>query len=260
MKLRHLRKRQYHCAVPLIVSVKCCVLASDSTYERCCEFERIWAVPIIALPMRAGPTPAATRAGDDGFFLQARLACISVATVCFAAAAGLEGQKLGSPLIAALPGVAAAGALAYRARPALALTPPLTLDDVEIREAPGKGEGLFASRRIKEGQFIMDYLGEEMSAEELDERYENLLEARYALELTGPLGLNPTFIDAVNKERSNLGRYINHCSRPTCRKVRQRFPDRRLRFFAARDIDPGEELTFDYGESYWIGRENELVE
>ena len=35
---------------------------------------------------------AATRAGDDAFFLQARLACISVATVCFAAA-GLEGQS-----------------------------------------------------------------------------------------------------------------------------------------------------------------------
>ncbi len=137
----------------------------------------------------------------------------------------------------------------------------MTLDgDVEIREAPGKGEGLFASRRIKEGEFIMDYLGEEMSAEELDERYENLLEARYALELTGPLGLSPSYIDAVNPERSNLGRYINHCSRPTCRKVRQRFPDRRLRFFAARDIAPGEELTFDYGASYWIGRENELVE
>ena len=213
--------------------------------------------------MRVGPNQAATaatRAGDDGFFLQARLACISVATVCFAAAAGLEGQKLGSPLLAALPGVAAAGALAYRARPALALSPPMTLDDVEIRDAPGKGEGLFASRRIKEGEFILDYLGEEMTADELDERYANLLEARYALELTGPLGLNPTFIDAVDKTRSNLGRYINHCSRPTCRKVRQRFPDRRLRFFAARDIDPGEELTFDYGESYWIGRENELVE
>ena len=67
----------------------------------------------------SGPQPAATaatRAGDDAFFLQARLACLSVATVCFAAAAGLEGQKLGSPLVAALPGVVSAGALAYRAR------------------------------------------------------------------------------------------------------------------------------------------------
>ena len=213
----------------------------------------------------SGPQPAATaatRAGEDAFFLQARLACISVATVCFAAAAGLEGQKLGSPLVAALPGVVSAGALAYRARPVLALSPPMTLDgDVEIREAPGKGEGLFASRRIKEGEFIMDYLGQEMSADELNDRYsDNLLNARYALELTGPLGLNPSYIDAVDKSRSNLGRYFNHCSRPTVRKVRQRFPDRRLRFFAARDIAPGEELTWDYGASYWIGRENELVE
>ena len=212
----------------------------------------------------SGPQPAATaatRAGEDALFLQARLACVSVATICFAAAAGLEGQKLGSPLVAALPGVAAAGALAYRARPVLALAPPMTLDgDVEIREAPGKGEGLFASRRIKEGEFIMDYLGEEMSADELNDRYSNLLDARYALELTGPLGLNPTYVDAVNKERSNLGRYMNHCSRATVRKVLQRFPDRRLRLFAARDIAPGEELTWDYGASYWIGRENELVE
>ena len=99
-----------------------------------------------------------------------------------------------------------------------------------------------------------------MDDDAVNERYRDLIEARYLLELRGPLGLAKTWIDAVNPERSNLGRYINHCSRPTCRKVRQRFPDRRLRFFAARDIAPGEELTFDYGESYWIGRENELVE
>ena len=44
----------------------------------------------------SGPQPAATaatRADEDAFFLQARLACISVATVCFAAAAGLDGTK-----------------------------------------------------------------------------------------------------------------------------------------------------------------------
>jgi len=203
---------------------------------------------------------AATRAGDETLFLQARLACISVATVCFAAAAGLERQQIGSPLVAALPGVAAAGALLYRAKPAITWDEPLGIEDLEVREAPGKGEGLFASRRIKAGEFIMDYLGETMTADELDGRYANLLEARYALELTGPLGLSPSYIDAVNPARSNLGRYINHCSRPTCRKVRQRFPDRRLRFFAACDLEPGDELTFDYGDAYWTGRENELVE
>ena len=43
-------------------------------------------------------------------------------------------------------------------------------------------------------------------------------------------------------------------------EMRQRFPNRRLRFFAARDLEVGEELTFDYGDDYWIGREDELRE
>jgi len=40
--------------------------------------------------------------------------------------------------------------------------------------------------------------------------------------------------------------------------VRQRWPTRALRFYAERDIEAGEELSFNYGDDYWIGRENEL--
>lgn len=181
-----------------------------------------------------------------------------MATVCFSAAAGLEGSNLGQPLIAALPGTLAAAALAYRAKPALALTPPLTLDDVAIQEAPGKGEGLFARRRIRKGEFVMDYLGEVMNNDAVNERYGDLIEARYLLGLRGPLGLEETWVDADDPAQSNLGRYINHGRPASLRKVRQRFPDRRLRFFAARDLDVGEELTFDYGDDYWIGREDGL--
>ena len=46
---------------------------------------------------------------------------------------------------------------------------------------------------------------------------------------------------------------------PNLRKVRQRFPVRTLRFYAARDISAGDELSFDYGDDYWIGREDELA-
>ena len=106
-------------------------------------------------PLSTNRATVSPPAGADQPFIAARFACLALATVCFSAAAGLEGQKIGQPLVAALPGTLAAAALAYRAKPALALTPPLTLDDVSIKEAPGKGEGLFARRRIQKGEFVM---------------------------------------------------------------------------------------------------------
>ena len=211
-------------------------------------------------PLSTNRATISPPAGADQPFIAARFACLALATVCFSAAAGLEGSKMNQPLIAALPGTAAAAVLAYRAKPALALTPPLTLDDVAIQEAPGKGEGLFARRRIQKGEFVMDYLGETMDDDAVNERYRDLVEARYLLGLRGPLGLDQTWVDAVNPQKSNLGRYINHGRPASLRKVRQRFPDRRLRFFAARDLEVGDELTFDYGDDYWIGRMDELRE
>ena len=106
-------------------------------------------------PLSTNRATVSPPAGADQPFIAARFACLALATVCFSAAAGLEGSKMGQPLIAALPGTLAAAALAYRAKPALALTPPLTLDDLSIQEAPGKGEGLFARRRIQKGEFVM---------------------------------------------------------------------------------------------------------
>jgi SET domain-containing protein len=43
------------------------------------------------------------------------------------------------------------------------------------------------------------------------------------------------------------------------RKHIQHWPFRAVRFFAARDIAPGEELQWDYGEGYWVGREADVV-
>ena len=106
-------------------------------------------------PLSTNRATVSPPAGADQPFIAARFACLALATVCFSAAAGLEGSKMDQPLIAALPGTLAAAAIAYRAKPALALTPPLTLDDVAIQEAPGKGEGLFARRRIEKGEFVM---------------------------------------------------------------------------------------------------------
>ena len=42
------------------------------------------------------------------------------------------------------------------------------------------------------------------------------------------------------------------------RRVYQRWPVRRVLFFASRDIAAGEELQYDYGDKYWAGREDLL--
>ena len=82
----------------------------------------------------------------------------------------------------------------------------------------------------------------------------------YLLELNSVFGLEPTYVDAVDPQRSNPARYMNHNGGASnLRKVKQRFPTRRLRFYAKKDIAVDEELTWDYGASYWVGREGELL-
>ena len=204
---------------------------------------------------------------DSAVGRRARLAGLATATLSFTAAAGLEAQ-LGHapPLLACAPSALVAAWIAKRAVPSPALTPPLSIGDgVEVRPSPGRGEGLFAAGPIPRGTFVMDYLGEDFDEGSLAARYgtetrEDSSETAYLLELNGVFGLEPAFVDAVDVTKSNAARYINHDSSPNLRKVKQRFPDRRLRFYANREIAPGEELLFDYGETYWTGREGELRE
>ena len=83
-----------------------------------------------------------------------------------------------------------------------------------------------------------------MDDDAVNERYRDLIEARYLLELRGPLGLAKTWIDAVTPKVQPRAVYQ---PRPAgvVEEGAARFPDRRLRFFAARDLEVGE-LTFDF--------------
>jgi SET domain-containing protein len=48
--------------------------------------------------------------------------------------------------------------------------------------------------------------------------------------------------------RENMARFINHSCAPNCEvDIRKR----RVFVFALRDIEPGEELSYDYGEEYF---------
>lgn len=65
----------------------------------------------------------------------------------------------------------------------------------------------------------------------------------------------PIYTDAADPARSGIARWMNSLPEGECnvRKRKQRFGGQRGRmfFYAARPIEPGEELTFDYGAAYW---------
>ncbi len=103
------------------------------------------------------------------------------------------------------------------------------------------GLGLFATEAIRKGQTIVEYRGRRISAEqawEIERKGQN----RYLFEIN-----KQWTIDGAS--RRNLGRYINHACKPNAEAVLRRTG--KLEFAASRRIEPGEEITIDYGEDYF---------
>jgi hypothetical protein len=113
--------------------------------------------------------------------------------------------------------------------------PPL----VEVRHSPVHGYGVFALRRIRKGTTIMEYLGDRVSHEEADSRYENK-----------DINDNHTFLFTVDSKTvidggvgGNDARFINHGCDPNCASASHK---KRIYVEAVRTIQPGEELAYDY--------------
>jgi len=108
-----------------------------------------------------------------------------------------------------------------------------------VRRSRIHGRGVFATRRIRKGTRIIEYVGDRVSHAEADRRYEDR-----------PADDNHTFLFIVDSRTvidagvdGNAARYINHCCEPNCETV---IEDRRVFIEALRTIQPGEELSYDY--------------
>jgi hypothetical protein len=117
---------------------------------------------------------------------------------------------------------------------------------IEVRNSPVHGRGVFAVAPIKKGTRILEYLGDRISHDAADKRYEDHDESD-----------NHTFLFIVDKHTvidagvgGNDARYINHQCSGNCESV---IENRRVFIDAVRDIAPGQELGYDYE----IGREKD---
>ena len=102
------------------------------------------------------------------------------------------------------------------------------------------GLGLFATKPIKKGARIIRYFGPLLDSRKEEE---DAIENKYLFELT-----NRWTIDGSIRE--NLARYINHSCRPNAESdVKPR--KRKVFIRAIKNIEPGEEINYDYGTDYF---------
>jgi uncharacterized protein len=110
---------------------------------------------------------------------------------------------------------------------------------IQVRNSNVHGRGVFATRRIEKGERIIEYLGERISHDEADRRYETKAENDSHTFLF--IVDSRTVIDAGVD--GNDARFFNHSCDPNCESVVEK---RRVFIEAVRSIEPGEEMTYDY--------------
>jgi SET domain-containing protein len=110
---------------------------------------------------------------------------------------------------------------------------------VEARHSSIHGTGVYAIAPIKKGTRIIEYLGERISHDEADRRYEVKGDDDGHTFLF--IASNRTVIDAGVD--GNDARFINHSCAPNCETV---IENSRVFIDAIRNIKPGEELGYDY--------------
>jgi SET domain-containing protein len=101
------------------------------------------------------------------------------------------------------------------------------------------GLGLFATKPIKRGGYIATYRGRRISTEEAERR--EARGARYMFTINSRWTID-------GSPRWNLARYINHSCRPNAKAVGR---NGGIVIVASHRIEPGEEITFDYGREYF---------
>ena len=98
------------------------------------------------------------------------------------------------------------------------------------------GLGLFATKLIRKGSFIVRYTGRMLPnriADELDTKYLFEVNARWTVD---------------GSSRKNVARYVNHSCRPNAEADVKK---KKILITAIKTINPGDEITYNYGRDYF---------
>jgi SET domain-containing protein len=99
------------------------------------------------------------------------------------------------------------------------------------------GLGLFAAVPFKKRETIIEYIGHRISSKAGDA----MKNASYIFTVNRRIDIN-------GSPRWNTARYANHSCRPNCESV---IRQGRVYIVAMKGIQPGEELTYDYGRDFF---------
>lgn len=115
----------------------------------------------------------------------------------------------------------------------------------EVRNSGIHGAGVYASKAVPTGERIIEYLGEKIDKDESERRANEQMEHA---EQTGDAAV---YIFTLSKKWDidgnvpwNTARLLNHSCDPNCEAW---IEGKQIFLYAMRDIESGEELTFDYG-------------
>jgi SET domain-containing protein len=102
------------------------------------------------------------------------------------------------------------------------------------------GLGLFATKPIKKGAKIVRYFGPLLDSKK---KKDDAIENKYLFELNNRWTIDGSI-------RKNVARYINHACKPNAESdVKPR--KRKVVIRAIKNIEPGEEINYDYGTDYF---------
>ncbi|OWR50996.1 histone-lysine N-methyltransferase EHMT2 like protein [Danaus plexippus plexippus] len=128
---------------------------------------------------------------------------------------------------------------------------------VQVFRTRTRGWGLRVLTRVSRGELLALYRGELVTSERADARTDD--QYMFALDLKPDLleqCSDKTLLCVDACRFGSAARFMNHSCRPSAAPVRVFTSGRDLRlphvaFFALRDLAPGDELTFDYGDKFW---------